>query len=70
MSEELPCVNVEVINLKRFYLAFRISKCPKCKVEVLTWEAPIVFKSTAPNGWFCEKHQKQVDEFNRNHASD
>lgn len=62
----------EMIDLKRFYLAFRISQCKDCKsIGVLNWESPITFRALSFHRVeLCEKHQKELDEFNRKHASD
>jgi len=63
----------QMIDVERFYLAFRISQCPKCKacVKVSSWEPPIVMGSIVPiDEGLCEKHEKERDEFNRKYASD
>ena len=60
----------ELIDLKRFYLAFKISQCGECNVQVINWESPIIFTTLNSNrDSICNKHQKELDEFNRKYAS-
>ena len=56
----------QVIDVERFYLAFKISQCQKCNVTILDWGLPIIMSGRN----ICEKHQKELDEFNRKYASD
>lgn len=61
----------EMIDLKRFYLAFKISQCKECNTKVIDWESPIIFTALdSSKASICKKHQKEMDEFNRRHASD
>ena len=71
MERRIYELESELIELKRFYLAFRISKCDDCNVRVMDWESPIFFVALdARKNPICERHQKELDEFNRTHASD
>ena len=71
MTRRIIELQGEMIDLKRFYLAFRISQCEECKknTKVHNWESPIIFVAINSQG-LCEQHKKEIDEFNRKHASD
>lgn len=60
----------EMIDLKRFYLVFKISQCKECNTKVIDWESPIIFIALSNQNPLCEQHQKELDEFNRKYSSD
>jgi len=59
-------ITSEMIDAMRFYLMWRILKCPDCEdIKVVDWEPPIYMK-----GKVCDKHKKAIEEFNHKYASD
>lgn len=61
-----------MIDFKRFYLAKRILNCRDCRgIVIFDWDPPIIMRElNNDTAKLCEKHKKEIDEFNHNYASD
>lgn len=72
LCERIINIESKMIDFERFYLAKRIISCRDCRgIVVFDWEPPIIMKELHNDtAKLCEKHQKELDEFNRKYASD
>lgn len=71
-EKRLTELRSSMIDFERFYLVKRILSCKNCRgIIVFDWEPPIIMKElNNDTAKLCEKHKKELEEFNHNYASD